>query len=134
MVLDSLALRYGSIVATIESVTGRAIRGVQIVGGGSRNAYLNQATATVTGLPVLAGPVEATVIGNIIVQAIAAGALPRSPRRASTSREHRAGAVRSEADRAMDRRARAISGDRSRGWVVDTDSAKCEVPSAKWSG
>ena len=73
VVLDSLALRYGSIVGTIESVTGRAIRGVQIVGGGSRNAYLNQATANVTGLPVLAGPVEATVIGNIIAQAIAAG-------------------------------------------------------------
>ena len=73
VVLDSLALRYGSIVATIASVTGRAVRGVQIVGGGSRNAYLNQATAAVTGLPVLAGPVEATVIGNIVVQAIAAG-------------------------------------------------------------
>src|SRR4029450_4475900 len=64
VVLDSLALRYGSIVRTIEAATGRAVRGVQIVGGGSRNAYLNQATATVTGLPVLAGPVEATVIGN----------------------------------------------------------------------
>jgi rhamnulokinase len=73
VVLDSLALRYGSIVRTIEAATGRAVRGVQIVGGGSRNAYLNQATATVTGLPVLAGPVEATVIGNIITQAIAAG-------------------------------------------------------------
>ena len=71
VVLDSLALRYGSIVETIESVTGHAVRGVQIVGGGSRNAYLNQATATVTGRPVLAGPVEATVIGNIVVQAIA---------------------------------------------------------------
>jgi len=73
VILDSLALRYGSIIATIESVTGRAIRGIHIVGGGSRNAYLNQATATVTGLPVLAGPVEATVIGNVAVQAIAAG-------------------------------------------------------------
>jgi rhamnulokinase len=72
VVLDSLALRYGSIVRTIEAATGCAVRGVQIVGGGSRNAYLNQATATVTGLPVLAGPVEATVIGNIVVQAIAA--------------------------------------------------------------
>jgi rhamnulokinase len=48
VILDSLALRYGSIIATIESVTGRAIRGIHIVGGGSRNAYLNQATATVT--------------------------------------------------------------------------------------
>lgn len=73
VVLDSLALRYGSIIATIESVTGQTVRGVQIVGGGSRNGYLNQATATVTGLAVLAGPVEATVIGNIVVQAIAAG-------------------------------------------------------------
>ena len=54
-------------------MTGRAVRGVQIVGGGSRNVYLNQATAAVTGLPVLAGPVEATVIGNIVAQAIAAG-------------------------------------------------------------
>jgi len=73
VILDSLALRYGSIIATIESVTGRAIRGIHIVGGGSRNAYLNQATATVTSVPVLAGPVEATVIGNVAVQAIAAG-------------------------------------------------------------
>ena len=42
-----------------------------IVGGGSQNDYLNQATATATGLPVLAGPVEATVTGNVLVQAIA---------------------------------------------------------------
>jgi rhamnulokinase len=47
--------------------------GVQIVGGGSQNAYLNQATANATGLPVLAGPVEATVIGNVLIQAIASG-------------------------------------------------------------
>jgi rhamnulokinase len=73
VVLDSLALRYGSIIRSIETATRHAVHGVQIVGGGSRNAYLNQATATVTGLPVLAGPVEATVIGNIITQAIAAG-------------------------------------------------------------
>jgi rhamnulokinase len=46
---------------------------VQIVGGGSQNAYLNQATANATGKPVLAGPVEATVIGNVLVQAIATG-------------------------------------------------------------
>jgi rhamnulokinase len=46
---------------------------VQIVGGGSQNAYLNQATANATGKPVLAGPVEATVIGNALVQAIASG-------------------------------------------------------------
>ena len=73
VILDSLALRYGSVLRTIERLTGQKIEGVQIVGGGSQNDYLNQATATATGLPVLAEPVEATVIGNVLVQAIAAG-------------------------------------------------------------
>jgi rhamnulokinase len=72
-ILDSLALRYASVLRTIETLTGQPIEGVQIVGGGSQNAYLNQATANATGKPVLAGPVEATVIGNVAVQAIAAG-------------------------------------------------------------
>jgi rhamnulokinase len=72
-ILDSLALRYASVIRMIESLTGRKIRGVHIVGGGSRNEYLNQATATATGLPVKAGPIEATVIGNVLVQSIAAG-------------------------------------------------------------
>ena len=73
MILDSLALRYASVLRTIESLTGQKINGVQIVGGGSQNDYLNQMTATVTGLPVVAGPVEATATGNVLVQAIAAG-------------------------------------------------------------
>jgi len=73
LVLDSLALRYASVLRAIECLTNRKIAGVQIVGGGSRNHYLNQATADASGLPVLAGPVEATVIGNALVQAIAAG-------------------------------------------------------------
>jgi rhamnulokinase len=72
VILDSLALRYASVLRTIESLTGGKIDGVHIVGGGSRNDYLNQVTANVSGLPVLAGPVEATVTGNILVQAIAA--------------------------------------------------------------
>jgi rhamnulokinase len=72
VILDSLAFRYASVLRTIESLTGEKIDGVHIVGGGSRNDYLNQATANVTGLPVLTGPVEATVTGNILVQAIAA--------------------------------------------------------------
>jgi rhamnulokinase len=71
VVLDSLALRYASVVRSIEALTGTRVEGVHIVGGGSRNAYLNQATANATGLPVIAGPVEATVIGNAAVQAIA---------------------------------------------------------------
>ena len=73
VILDSLALRYASVVRTIESLTGGAVAGLQIVGGGSRNDYLNQATADATGRPVVAGPVEATVIGNVLVQAVAAG-------------------------------------------------------------
>jgi rhamnulokinase len=72
-VLDALALRYASVIRTIESLTTKPIAGVQIVGGGSQNDYLNQATANATGKVVLAGPVEATVIGNVSVQAVAAG-------------------------------------------------------------
>jgi rhamnulokinase len=73
MILDSLALRYASVLRTIEMLIGRKIRGVQIVGGGSQNEYLNQATANATGLPVLTGPIEATVTGNVLVQAIVSG-------------------------------------------------------------
>lgn len=73
VILDSLAFRYASVLRTIESLTKQKIEGVQIIGGGSRNSYLNQATANATGLPVSAGPVEATVIGNVLVQAVAAG-------------------------------------------------------------
>lgn len=73
VVFDSLALGYARVVAAIERLTGEPIAGIHVVGGGSRNAYLNQATADATGKPVLAGPVEATAAGNIIVQAVAAG-------------------------------------------------------------
>jgi rhamnulokinase len=73
VILDSLAFRYASVLKTIASLTDRQIDGVQIVGGGSLNDYLNQATATVAGKPVLAGPAEATVTGNVLVQAIAHG-------------------------------------------------------------
>lgn len=73
VILDSLAFRYASVLRKIEALTSRQISGVQIIGGGSQNCYLNQATANATGLPVFAGPVEATVIGNVSVQAIADG-------------------------------------------------------------
>lgn len=77
VILNSLALRYASVIRAIESLTGKKINGTQIVGGGSRNEYLNQMTATATGLPVLAGPAEATVVGNALVQAIAEGRFDR---------------------------------------------------------
>jgi rhamnulokinase len=73
VVLDSLALRYSSVLRAIESLTHHGLGGVHIVGGGSRNDYLNQAAANAIGLPVVAGPAEATVAGNAVVQAIAAG-------------------------------------------------------------
>jgi rhamnulokinase len=73
LILDSLAFRYASVLRTIESLTQRKVEGVQIIGGGSRNTYLNQATADASRLHVSTGPVEATVIGNVLVQAIAHG-------------------------------------------------------------
>src|ERR1043165_965381 len=73
VILDSLAMRYASVLRTIEALTGEKVEGVQIVGGGSRNDYLNQATADATGRPVLAGPVEATGTGHVLVQAVSAG-------------------------------------------------------------
>jgi rhamnulokinase len=75
VILDSLACRYATVVDEIEAVTGEPVAGIHIVGGGSRNDYLNQATANACDRPVLAGPVEATAAGNVLVQAIAAGAL-----------------------------------------------------------
>jgi rhamnulokinase len=72
-VLDSLALGYRRTVEDLATVTGRPVTAVHIVGGGSRNQLLNQAVADVTGLPVIAGPVEATALGNILVQLIALG-------------------------------------------------------------
>lgn len=76
VILDSLALRYASVVAVIEDLTGAAVPGIHVVGGGARNGYLNQATADATGRPVHAGPVEATAAGNLLVQALACGEVP----------------------------------------------------------
>ena len=73
IILESMAFRYDSVVEMIRDCTGKTIRGIRIVGGGSRNDVLNQATANATGLPVAAGPMEATAIGNLTVQAITAG-------------------------------------------------------------
>jgi rhamnulokinase len=75
VVLDSLAFRYASIVRTIEALTGEGVPGVHIVGGGCQNDYLNQATADAACRPVLAGPVEATATGNLLLQGVASGRL-----------------------------------------------------------
>lgn len=69
-VLDSLALAYREALEQVQSVSGHPISTVHIVGGGTQNALLNQMTANATGLPVIAGPVEATIIGNALMQFI----------------------------------------------------------------
>ena len=74
--LESLALQYRKTLQELEQLTGERIEQLHIVGGGSQNRLLNQFTANATGAPVIAGPVEATALGNVIVQAIASGELP----------------------------------------------------------
>ncbi|MCX7046161.1 MAG: rhamnulokinase [Candidatus Sumerlaeota bacterium] len=69
--LESLALCYRTALESIEAITGRKIKVLHIVGGGSQNRLLNQFTANALGIPVVTGPVEATAAGNILVQAIA---------------------------------------------------------------
>ena len=74
-ILESLALRYRNVMENLETLAGRRIDVIHIVGGGSRNALLNQFVADCTGRRVVAGPSEATAIGNILVQAMGAGEL-----------------------------------------------------------
>jgi rhamnulokinase len=68
-ILQSLANAYAQTIRDIERLTGRSIRTVHVVGGGAQNALLCQLTADAVGVPVVAGPVEATAIGNLLVQA-----------------------------------------------------------------
>ena len=74
-ILESLAFKYRVVLDTLEQITGNPITEVQIVGGGSRNRLLNQFTADATGRTVLAGPAEATALGNIAMQMLATGAV-----------------------------------------------------------
>ncbi len=71
--LESLAFRYRQVLESLEGVTGRRIETIHIVGGGSKNALLNRFVAEATGRTVVAGPGEATAIGNLLVQAMGAG-------------------------------------------------------------
>jgi rhamnulokinase len=73
--LESLALRYRWVLDRLEELLGRNLEVIHIVGGGSQNALLCQFTADACKRPVLAGPVEATAIGNVLVQAIGLGLL-----------------------------------------------------------
>jgi rhamnulokinase len=72
-IIDSLALAYRRTIAQAQQLSGRDVDVVHIVGGGARNELLCQLTADACGLPVVAGPVEATALGNALVQARALG-------------------------------------------------------------
>ena len=74
-VLESLAALYARLMEQLETVTGQTLHTLHIVGGGSKNALLNQMTADAINRTVIAGPVEATAIGNVLLQALALGHL-----------------------------------------------------------
>jgi rhamnulokinase len=73
-ILESLALKYRAVLEALENLTGIRFEEIRIIGGGSKNRLLNQFTADATGRPVVAGPAEATAIGNIAMQMVATGA------------------------------------------------------------
>lgn len=73
--LESLALKYRSVLDDLEVLTGAPVETVRVVGGGAQNARLNQYTADACRRPVVAGPVEATALGNLMMQAVARGFL-----------------------------------------------------------
>ena len=74
--LESLALRYRTVLDTLRDLTGQDIDTIRIVGGGSQNQLLNRFSADACNLPVVAGPVEATALGNVLIQALTIGAIP----------------------------------------------------------
>jgi rhamnulokinase len=74
-VLASLACKYRLVLESLERASGRQVRTMHVIGGGARNELLCRLAADITGRAVLAGPVEATALGNVLVQARAAGEL-----------------------------------------------------------
>ena len=74
-IVESLATAYADALRNAAALAGREIRQVHVVGGGSQNTLLCQSIADRSGLPVIAGPVEATALGNVLVQARAAGSI-----------------------------------------------------------
>jgi rhamnulokinase len=72
-ILESLAFKYRLVLRNLEQVSGTRIEQIRIIGGGSKNRMLNQLTANATGRKVLAGPAEATALGNVAMQILATG-------------------------------------------------------------
>ena len=73
VIFESLAFKYRLVLESLEDLVGSRFEHLRIVGGGARNRVLNQFTADALGRPVLAGPVEATALGNIAMQMVATG-------------------------------------------------------------
>ena len=73
--LESVAMRCRQVLAAVEELTGGTMQVIHVVGGGTRNAQLCQAMADACARPVIAGPIEATALGNVLVQAMADGAV-----------------------------------------------------------
>jgi rhamnulokinase len=71
--LESLALKYRMVLGWLEELSGEQVEVIHIVGGGTQNTVLNQFTANATGRPVVTGPVEATALGNVLIQARTSG-------------------------------------------------------------
>ena len=74
-ILESLAFKYRAVLESLEQLTGRRVDEIRIVGGGARNRLLRQWTADATGRTVVAGPIEATALGNLALQMLATGAV-----------------------------------------------------------
>jgi len=72
-ILESLAFKYRLVLHNLEQVSGQHVTQIRVIGGGSKNRLLNQFTADATGRRVLAGPAEATALGNIAIQILATG-------------------------------------------------------------
>jgi rhamnulokinase len=90
--LVSLACKYRFVLERLQEVSGREVDCIHVIGGGARNRLLCELTADITGLPVVVGPIEATALGNLLVQARGAGHLAslaemREVAAASTDRE-----------------------------------------------
>jgi rhamnulokinase len=73
VVLESLALKYRVVLTQLEKLVGKSLDPIHIIGGGTKNILLNQLAADATGRRIVTGPVEATAIGNVIMQAMALG-------------------------------------------------------------
>ena len=75
-IYESLALKYRFALGQLEAATGRRFAALHVLGGGAKDGLLCRMTADATGLRTAAGPVEATALGNILIQLVALGMLP----------------------------------------------------------